>query len=731
VAEQPNPFCGTKDADIAEITKGKSTLKNLMSGDLSNLDGMEEAQKKMKQGFDSLAGKSTGPVELCVCKYYVEDFLEQDEDFNYIVPTNQADCEAAGGVWSCRTVENFSLQDELGKLGELTDPNAFTAKVADIKAKFANTVPDLSDKVGKVNSSLGEFFSKVQIPELPKVGDQVEQCSCSSPLYSTQEECEAAGETWTCKTVEFKGFGIPGVGELLGGGGIGSGKVSTLGDFASGIQGGVDKVTSFFSSALAGADSGQVQANGAINFGENGKFQMPNLVDKIPKPGELVDTYVCSGGDPLASGKEECLASGGEWKYLGKKAAPDLTNLFGASGLPKLTPENICKFSEKIEVKSQIQTNPTTGAQEVVTKAAIAPEKPVVPKEPPAKSEPAPSTNNDAVSQYSFALIDIAYFFGTFIKNIIKKDKKNGYTTAEIKTHTNIVNYCLREACYDAIGENQDTANHAFWLAELTSFDIAQAEKYYHEYYNVIRPARNPNWPPVTKHKDVQSLADYMWKNAWVKYWTTSTSPSMRTHPLYDGEEGLKKWLRENAAKAEKISRTVPNNSTVQKLESAEEKKPINVEQNAIVETIEPTQKETWPPSGIVTDPFKKFTYDSSKVYKSGRTTFWYFKGRDCKTKDEVRDKGIMLVGTRNQALLDSKIKAIESGQTQFMTYNGHFIAHRYNGKDAVNEWKYWRVGASLSSRELWRKKWEREEWIERGKVWGITEDKFPSDYKK
>jgi hypothetical protein len=417
VAEENKSFCDNPDENIKSITDAKDKLKKLMSGDLSGIEGMEKAQAEMKKGFDLLAGKSIGPVEYCVCKNYIEDFVENPEydEFTGLMkpPSSQAACEEAGGTWECKTIENFNLQDQLGKLGSLTDPNAFAAKVSEIKEQFANTYPELNEAVGKVNKSLGEFFDKIELPSLPKAGDTVEKCMCSDPLYTTQSECEAAGGTWNCEMV------------TLG---------ADLSDFASTIQGGVDSVVGFFAGAVNDATSALTNANGAINFGANNTFQIPSIGDLLPEPGELVEVCVCKGGDPLASGKQECIDSGGTWE-CSMQPAPDLSNMFGSTGLPSFSLSDICSKVEKVEVKTVVETDPVTGKQTIVNKSDVLPEKPPVPKEEPKKPEPAPTastaekrTKVKAITEFQRAIVKS----GLAVVKILE-EKRNANTKTALK----------------------------------------------------------------------------------------------------------------------------------------------------------------------------------------------------------------------------------------------------------------------------------------------------------
>jgi hypothetical protein len=514
-------------------------MKDLMSGGLAKLNESEEAQKGMQKGFDLLAGKSIGPTEVCNCEGYDQNKVPVDPYsdepwYGPPSPTDQATCEAAGGTWVCKTIQNFNLRDQMAELGSLTDPNAFAFKVAEIKDRFANTVPNLGEQFSAVNEKLGDFFNNFQMPSLPKAGDKVTTCNCVGGfgLATNESECLAEGGTWVCEekvleedmaeslggiTSLFGGapgglFSGPpkvdqiakatggdtessapvgGGGGLFGklsgllGGGAGGGKSSFINDFAAKIPGGSEAVQNFFAAAsngipdvdeygckvgyeqwdeenltcapiqlpdnlgsvqdlfgdsidkLKGLSTGKVQANGAINFGAGGGFQMPNLFDKIPTAGEEVDICQCKNFNPalvddIAFGlndKASCLAAGGQW-VCEKGPAPDLTSIFGSSGLPKFDKDLVCKVCENVDVKNDVITDPDTGRTSIKQIKQIVPEVPKVAQEPPAepKKPPVPLDTETLIFRAkanaffeSFSEIRRFYF-----KILIQKKRKLG-----------------------------------------------------------------------------------------------------------------------------------------------------------------------------------------------------------------------------------------------------------------------------------------------------------------
>ena len=212
--------CTANNAQITEMTTAMSDLKSLMSGGPSSLGDMTTAQAKIKDGFDILAGKNTGPITLAYCQNFDDNLVEQDNDFNPITPTSEAACIAAGGTWVTKEVENFNLHDELAKLNTSTSGLDFGTKIQDIKNKFADLVPDLNEKIKAVSPEAGNFAENFKMPDIPKAGDIVDICTCSDPLYTDQESCEANGGTWNCR----KGP-MPDIGSLFSG--LGSGQLTT------------------------------------------------------------------------------------------------------------------------------------------------------------------------------------------------------------------------------------------------------------------------------------------------------------------------------------------------------------------------------------------------------------------------------------------------------------------------------------------------------------------------
>lgn len=229
--------CTANNAQITQMTTAMSDLKSLMSGGPTQLAGMQEAQNKIKEGFDILSGKNTGPITLQYCTGYDETLLDGYDPVEDTTPTPSSmfECEAAGGTWVTKEVENFNLHDEINKLGTANSGLQFGTMVSDIKKKFGDLVPDLQEQIEKISPEAAEQLANPTIPELPKAGEIVDICTCSDPLYTDQESCEENGGTWNCRKGPMPDlsslFSGGGLGGLLGGGlpGLGSSGLSSEG----------------------------------------------------------------------------------------------------------------------------------------------------------------------------------------------------------------------------------------------------------------------------------------------------------------------------------------------------------------------------------------------------------------------------------------------------------------------------------------------------------------------
>lgn len=284
--------CNIKDEDIKAMTDQKDKLKDLMSGGPDKLGDIGAAKEKMQQGLDLINGKATGPIELGWCTDFDEDLVLTDDDFNPITPTSKAACLNANGQWNTKTIENFSLQEEVAKLGKLgSSPTAFTEKITEIQEKFGDKVEDLVGKLNKLNPKIGEAISKIEIPKLPSVGDTVNSCVCSIPEYTDQASCEEAGGIWECKEVTLTTDPLN-VGELINGG---IGKLSSLftpDDPAKFLQGNEDKVKNIFDGNLPEFSEKSVcdsipdikVKDKLVKDPITGKMDITKLAETLPKP---------------------------------------------------------------------------------------------------------------------------------------------------------------------------------------------------------------------------------------------------------------------------------------------------------------------------------------------------------------------------------------------------------------------------------------------------------------
>jgi hypothetical protein len=286
--------CNIKDEDIKAMTDQKDKLKDLMSGGASKLGDMETAKAKMQEGLDLINGKATGPVELGWCTGFDEDLVLTDDDFNPITPTSKAACLNANGQWNTKTIENFSLQEEVAKLGALgSSPTAFTQKITEIQEKFGDKVDDLAGKLNKLNTKIGEAISEIELPKPPSIGDTVQQCVCvgGDALATDQASCEESGGVWECKEVTLTTDPLN-VGEAINGG---IGKLSssfTPDDPAKFLEGNEDKVKSIFGGNLPQFSEKTVcdsipdikVKDKLVKDPITGKMDITKLAETLPKP---------------------------------------------------------------------------------------------------------------------------------------------------------------------------------------------------------------------------------------------------------------------------------------------------------------------------------------------------------------------------------------------------------------------------------------------------------------
>lgn len=274
------------------MTDQKDKLKSLMSGGMANLGFMETAKEKMQEGLDLINSKATGPVELGWCTDFDEDLVLTDDDFNPITPTSKAACLNANGQWNTKKIENFSLQEEISKLGGLgKDPSAFTKKLTEIQEKFGDKVDDLGEKLNKLNPKMSEALSKLEMPKLPSIGDTVDSCMCSMPEYTDQASCEEAGGVWECKKITLTTDPLN-VGELINGG-IGSlSKSINPTDAAGLLSGNETKLKNAFGGSLPEFSENSVcelipdiqVKDKLVKDPITGKMDITKLAETLPKP---------------------------------------------------------------------------------------------------------------------------------------------------------------------------------------------------------------------------------------------------------------------------------------------------------------------------------------------------------------------------------------------------------------------------------------------------------------
>jgi len=558
-------ICTIKDADIKQVTEGKSSLKSLMTGDLSSLTSMESIQSKMNEGISNFNTAATGPAEVCTCQ----------GGTNYLAGT-QSECEEGGGTWVCKTVENFNLQQELLSLNDKSDPVDFAAGVQSIKDKFGDVVPDLNDKVAAASPALGDFFKNFSMPSLPKAGDAVLSCRCvggTNFTAATESECIDGGGSWVCEETTLTGdlgSGLPGLSSL---GNLGGGP-GAFSDWGSKISGGVSSITDFFSGKAAtqpsalntglewddnlgeyvstGSEGSDTFANlvgGAqdafSNLGSSGlKFPSADgAIPSFPKAGEIAEICECS--IPGYYTKEDCENNSGVWTCRTGEA-PAIPNFFGSDGLPKISPDTLCNTVENIETKDILQTDPQTGVTSIVKVADNLPKEPEVPKAPPAPPVPAPTTDNTKNNQTGGAGAAFLYTQGMVrksIETILKGlDLSGSY-------HFDAWWWAYKDLIWEKGGEGSfDTSQNPFWYKKKEpKIDGEEAEKRYKIYVEAYKKKNNKDPKNLTLQDRKVRIWDYITKT----YTKQERYFNKGEATTYANEEGLIKWIKETFAEAE------------------------------------------------------------------------------------------------------------------------------------------------------------------------------------
>jgi hypothetical protein len=558
-------ICNAKDEDIKAISEGKDKLKSLMSGDLSSIEGMEEAQKGMKQGFDLLAGKSVGPVKICQCKGYDESLLDTDSDFNVIHPTTEVECTNAGGFWECKEVENFNLQEEMLKLNDASTSTEFSEKIADLKAKFGDAVDDLDEQISKVSPAIGDFIKNFKLPDLSKKSGCDIFGNGEIDYTVSEEDCAAWGGTWVTKDI----------------------------DIAADIQGGIQAASDF----LANAASSAGDAISNLASGADLKFPSEGI-PAFPKPGEKVE--ICNCSIPEHTDKASCEEAGGVWECK-MGIAPDIGSFFGDDGLPKISPDTLCNALPDIEVKNQLVTDPSTGKTTIEKVKDILPAAPVVPKEEPKTAEPAPTSDKDLKDKSTDALIAQQYAQRVVIKVI--KTMLTKYALEKDVAVSDAFTWCLKNAFYSKCGRDLDTESNLFTYAKPHPIKREEAEKGYEKYKTVLK-----NNGKETNHPTVDDRTDHLW-SVIVKYYNKQSY----VKDPYLNEAGLIKWCKEWFAEMD-AKQEAPQKKQEELKEAVEKKEPVTTD--AALAEIDPVPAEL---TGIQTTARTNIQYNAD-IVKANRT---------------------------------------------------------------------------------------------------------------
>jgi len=505
-------ICDLQNPDLKKITDSKADLKSKMTEGLSGLGSMEDIQKKMNEGFSGLTSGATGPATVCNC--VGGDPLSFDEE----------SCLATGGVWECKEVENYNLQEELLALNNASPAN-FASGVQSIKEKFGGLVPDLNDKIKTISPAMGDFFENFQMPPLPKAGDTVLSCNCvgGDPLASTEDECLDSGGSWVCTE------------EVL--------QADLDEGFVSQIQGGIGSLSSFFgdsASSVSGGLSGAFDGlSGALSSTE---------IPSFPKPGEMTLICNCVGGVGAASTEDECREAGGSW-VCEVGPAPEIPNFFGGDGLPKISKETMCNAIDNVEVKDVEETDPQTGIASIIKKADVLPKEPSPPTVVPAAPPPAPVTKTENKKTFGGAQVAEAMTQKSLKDTAIKTSIKYGIDETR---YAIMYLWIYREMLYRKAGkgsvDDYITSKYQWLWANPLTIDKKEATIRWKEWQVASAKAKNKEVSTTT----IDQKVDKLWPTLVKIYSESERSINKRYGTEYAGEQGWIKFLKDSYVKYNK-----------------------------------------------------------------------------------------------------------------------------------------------------------------------------------
>jgi len=288
-----------------------------------------------------------------------------------------------------------------------------------------------------------------------------------------------------------------------------------------------------------------------------------------------------------------------------------------SGGIPSISFSSICENLPDIEVKEQEITDPTTGKTEIKKVKDVIPEEPIVPKEVPEASEPAPSTDTTEIEAYDNAFMVYMAAKGT-VEDRIKKTLTD--YDVMIPSVYEAFHWSFRNAIYGKCGRDLDNdANNFTWETGLRFIKI-DAEKF----YKVFKSALKAKSGSDTAFATIDDRTEIMWANLAKYYIHYEKEYGVVTKP-YDGEQGLiawcNKWFDNIDAKQE-----TPQKKQEEFKKVAEQEAPVLVEPSP-----DPVPA---PLTGIQTKVYlgNKITYNADTVttkadsatYKVKSTKTWF-----------------------------------------------------------------------------------------------------------
>jgi len=378
------------------------------------------------------------------------------------------------------------------------------------------------------------------------------------------------------------------------------------------------------------------------------------------------------------------------------KLSPELANFAGS--IPSISFESICGKLPDIEVKEQEITDPTTGKTETKKVKDVIPKEPVVPKEEPKPSEPAPSTDTKEIEAF-----DNAFTVFMAAKNNLEDRTKKVLTDYDVMIPSvyESFQWSFRNGIYEKCGRDLDNdSNNFIWETGLKFIKI-DAEKF----YNVFKKALKDKSGQETAFPTIDNRTEKLWSDL-VKYYNHYSKYSSNLGN-YGGEQGLiefcNKWFDNNDEKQE-----APQKKQEEFKQVAEQEAPILAEPSP-----DPSPK---PLTGEQTKYYlgKKILYDAdlvntkvdSATYKLKSSGTW-FRAYNQKEYDSM----LRVAKTHNSELVTL---AARIGTTELV------VLYKHKRRNSISRMVVDHQGLSPRAKENWKARTESIEFKSRLSKLGV-----------